>query len=34
MKNFIYRVFQEESVVLQENVPYVDLHRRKQTYLY
>ena len=27
-------MFQEQSVVLLENVPYVDLHRRKQTYLY
>jgi len=34
VKIFIYRVFQEQPVVLLENVPYVDLHRRKQTYLY
>ena len=34
MKHFIQRVFQKESVALLQNGPYVDLHRRKQTYLY
>jgi hypothetical protein len=30
----LYRVYQEQSAVLGENVMYIKLHQYKQTYLY